>query len=166
MASQHQGVHTLYIDHHRWLHAWLRSRLDNAADAADLVQDTFIRLLNRPERLELKAPRAFLRTVAKGLVVDHWRREEIERAYLEALALRPELESPSPESRELVFELLESIAQMLDGLKPKVRRAFLLAQCEGMSHQQIAVQMGVSLRSVERYVADALYHCYQLRYGT
>ncbi|MFS0828986.1 sigma-70 family RNA polymerase sigma factor [Pseudomonas phoenicis] len=165
MPSHHPSLTTLYVDHHRWLQAWLKSKLDNAADAADLVQDTFIRLLNRRERLELKTPRAFLRTVAKGLVIDHWRRGEIERAYLEALALRPELESPSPESRELILELLERIARMLDGLKPKVRQAFLLAQCEGLSHQQIAARMGISLRSVERYIADALYHCYLLRYA-
>ena len=46
----------------------------------------------------------------------------------------------------------------------QARRAFLLAQCEGLSHKAIAEQMGISLRSVERYIADALYHCYQLRY--
>ena len=56
------------------------------------------------------------------------------------------------------------IARLLEGLKPKVRTAFLLAQCEGLSHKAIAEQMGISLRSVERYIADALYHCYQLRY--
>lgn len=60
--------------------------------------------------------------------------------------------------------MLERIARMLDGLKPKVRRAFLLAQCEGLSQKAIAEQMGISLRSVERYIANALYHCYQLRY--
>src|SRR5471032_918854 len=103
-------------------------------------------------------------TIARGLVIDHWRREELERAYLEALAHLPENETPSPESRELVFELLEGIAKMLDGLKPKVRQAFLLAQCEGLTHKDIVVQMGLSLRSVERYVAEALYHCYVLRY--
>lgn len=43
---------------------------------------------------------------------------------------------------------------------------FLLAQCEGLTHKQIAEQMGLSLRSVERYVADALYHCYVLRYDS
>ncbi|MFJ4142069.1 sigma-70 family RNA polymerase sigma factor [Pseudomonas sp. NPDC089734] len=164
MPSHHSVMHTLYTDHHGWLHAWLRSKLGNAADAADLAQDTFVRLLNRRELFELKAPRAFLRTVAKGLVIDHWRREELERAYLEAIAHLPAHEAPSPESRELVFELLESIASMLDGLKPKVRQAFLLAQCEGMPHKRIAEHMGVSLRSVERYIADALYHCYLLRY--
>ncbi|MNZ63956.1 putative RNA polymerase sigma factor FecI [compost metagenome] len=65
----------------------------------------------------------------------------------------------------MLLELLESIARMLDGLKPKVRTAFLLAQCEGMPHAQVAEHLGVSIRSVERYVADALYHCYQLRYA-
>lgn len=162
--SSHDSVQSLYQHHHSWLNTWLRSRLGNAADAADLAQDTFVRLLQRREQLELNAPRAFLRTIARGLVIDHWRREELERAYLEALAHLPPAEAPSPETRELLLELLERIARLLDGLKPKVRQAFLLAQCEGLGHKQIAEQMGISVRSVERYVADALFHCYLLRY--
>lgn len=162
-------VQSLYSDHHgwlhNWLHNWLRSRLGNAADAADLAQDTFLRVLLKPERLELRTPRAFLRTIARGLVIDHWRREELERAYLESIAHLPEAEVPSAEVRQSVLDLLENIARLLDGLKPKVRTAFLLAQCEGLPHAQIAEQLGVSLRSVERYVAEALYHCYQLRYA-
>ncbi|MFO6283321.1 sigma-70 family RNA polymerase sigma factor, partial [Pseudomonas aeruginosa] len=117
------------------------------------------------ELREIGMPRAFLRTIARGLVIDHWRREELQRAYLESIAHLPEAQAPSPEARELVLELLEEISRMLDGLKPKVRTAFLLAQCEDLSHRQIAERMGVSQRSVERYVAEALYHCYLLRYG-
>ncbi|MGY4641719.1 sigma-70 family RNA polymerase sigma factor [Pseudomonas sp. P7548] len=159
-------VQTLYSTHHHWLNTWLRSRLGNAADAADLAQDTFVRLLQKTERFELKAPRAFLRTIARGLVIDHWRREEIERAYLDAIAHLPEALAPSAEARVLVLELLEEVARLLEGLKPKVRKAFLLAQCDGLAYKQIAQQMGISLRSVERYVAQGLYHCYVLRYGT
>ena len=158
------SVQTLYSDHHGWLHAWLRSKLGNAADAADLAQDTFVRLLQRREQVQLNTPRAFLRTVARGLVIDHWRREELHRAYLEALAHLPETQAPTAETREVLLELLERIARMLDGLKPKVRRAFLLAQCDGLKHQAIAEQMGISVRTVERYIADALYHCYLLRF--
>ena len=44
-----------------------------------------------------------------------------------------------------MLELLESIARMLEGLKPKVRQAFLLAQCEGLTHKQIADQLAQSL---------------------
>ncbi|TCT84269.1 RNA polymerase sigma-70 factor (ECF subfamily) [Pseudomonas sp. LP_4_YM] len=123
-----------------------------------------MRLLQRREHLQIQQPRAFLRTVARGLIIDHWRREELHKAYLEALALVPEANTPDVETRELLLELLERIAKMLDGLKPKVRTAFLLAQCEGLRHQEIAQQMGVSVRTVERYIADALYHCYLLRY--
>src|SRR5690606_14265527 len=106
------SVHTLYSHHHGWLYIWLRSTLGNAADAADLAQDTFVRLLQR-EQLELSAPRAFLRTVARGLVIDHWRREELQRAYFEALAHLPEAQVPSAQTRELMLELLERIAHML-----------------------------------------------------
>lgn len=164
MPTPHLAVQSLYSNHHGWLNSWLRARLGNSADAADVAQDTFMRLLQRTGQLDLQTPRAFLRTIARGLVIDLWRREELHRAYLEAVALLPPAEVPSPEARELLLELLEAIAHMLDGLKPKVRQAFLLAQCEGMPYQQIAATLGVSLRSVERYIADALYHCYLLRY--
>lgn len=158
-------VQSLYSDHHGWLHNWLRGRLGNAADAADLAQDTFLRVLLRPERVELHTPRAFLRTVARGLVIDHWRRQELERAYLDSIAHLPEAQVPSAEDRHTILQLLENIARLLDGLKPKVRSAFLLAQCESMPHARIAEELGVSVRSVERYIAEALFHCYQLRYA-
>lgn len=66
MSSPEFAVQALYSRHHGWLNTWLRTRLGNAADAADLAQDTFVRLLQRSERLELRAPRAFLRTIAQG----------------------------------------------------------------------------------------------------
>ncbi|MBD1550109.1 sigma-70 family RNA polymerase sigma factor [Pseudomonas typographi] len=157
-------VHTLYQHHHGWLYHWLRSRLGNSADAADLAQDTFVRVLQKPQRPALMAPRAFLGTIARGLVIDHWRREELRRAYLQSLALLPPAQVPCPQTRELLLELLEQVARMLDGLKPRARLAFLLAQCDGLSHAQIAGQLQVSVRTVERYVADALYRCYLLRY--
>ena len=158
LSAHHRAMHALYSEHHGWLQNWLRGKLGCAADAADLAQDTFLRILLKRELREIGMPRAFLRTIARGLVIDHWRREELQRAYLESIAHLPEAQAPSPEARELVLELLEEISRMLDGLKPKVRTAFLLAQCEDLSHRQIAERMGVSQRSVERYVAEALYH--------
>ena len=76
----------------------------------------------------------------------------------------PEAEVPSEEHRLVILDALHRLDRALHQLKPRVRQAFLLAQCEGLTHKQIAEQMGLSLRSVERYIADALYHCYVLRY--
>ncbi|MNU05701.1 putative RNA polymerase sigma factor FecI [compost metagenome] len=49
---------------------------------------------------------------------------------------------------------------LLDGLPPKVRTAFLLSRLDGLGYKEIAAQLGVSLRSVESYMAKAIRHCY------
>ena len=160
--SSPHDIERLYLDHHGWLQGWLRSRLNNSADAADLAQDTFVRLLRRRQLTLMQEPRAYLRTVARGLVIDLWRRRDIEQAWLETLAGQPEHLAPSPETSLLVIESLMAIDRMLDALKPQVRQAFLLAQLEGLSCPAIAAQMGVSLSTVERAIAKALRHCYAL----
>lgn len=151
----------LYGTHHGWLNGWLRRSLGCSQQAADLAQDTFVRLLMRGKPISDRAPRALLVRVARGLVIDHWRRDALERAYLEALAQLPEASHPSPEVRHEAMECLERIAGLLDGLKPTVREAFLLYQLGDLTYQQIARQLGISSRTVERHVASALLHCYR-----
>ena len=155
-------LEVLYGTHHGWLHGWLRRSLGCSQQAADLAQDTFLRLLVRGQPISDRAPRALLARIARGLVIDHWRRDALERAYLEALAQLPEASHPSPEVRHEALQCLERIAQMLDGLKPAVREAFLLYQLGGLNHLQVAERLGVSSRTVERHVASALLHCYRI----
>eukprot|EP01032_Pedospumella_encystans_P036726 gene36726-41568_t len=154
------SVETLYGDHHAWLQGWLRRKLGNACDAADLAQDTFMRVLGRPRELaELREPRAWLTTIAHGLAVDHVRRKTLERACLDAIAHLPEPQAPSPEAQLMLVEALVRIDAMLDGLAPKARSAFLLSRLEGLGYNEIARQLGVSLSSVEKYMATAIRHC-------
>lgn len=155
----------LYTDHHRWLAGWLRSKLGCPHHAADLAHDTFLRVLVRREFDTIHEPRAYLATIAHGLMVDHVRRRELERAYLETIAGLPEPEAPSPETRLLILEALARIDALLDGLNPKVRAAFLLSRLEGLSYPEIAAHLGVSLSSVEKYIAAAIRHCYTARHG-
>lgn len=158
-------LRSLYVDHHGWLQSWLRRKTGCSEQAADLAQDTFVRVLRTGGSLEpIRTPRAYLTRIAGALVIDHWRRRELERAYLEALANLPEPQAPSPEQRWLILEALLRIEAMLRELKPRTRQAFLLAQLEGLKCPQIAERLGVSLATVERDIAKALKHCYVLRF--
>lgn len=152
-------VTTLYSDHHGWLQGWLRRKMGNAFDAADLAHDTFLRVLARRDTPRLLAPRAYLGAIARGLVADFFRHKDIERAYLDALAALPEAHAPSPETRAIVLEALVAIDTMLDGLKPAVRQAFLLSQLDGLTYEQIARQLGVTRRTVSNYMCTAIEHC-------
>lgn len=152
----------LYSDHHNWLQGWLRRKLGCAHQAADLAQDTFLRILAAREATAIREPRAYLATIAHGLVVNHWRRLEIERAYLDALVVLPESMTSSPEDRSVILETLHEIDAMLARLAPKVRNAFLMAQLEGLTYAEIAARLGVSDRMVKKYMAQAMLHCLTL----
>ncbi len=91
---------TLYRGHHHWLQSWLRKKLGCPEQAADIAQDTFVRVLaaeNERPLQQILEPRAYLTTIAKRLMVDFFRRADLERAYLSELAALPEALQPSPE---------------------------------------------------------------------
>lgn len=156
----HQQIHTLYSEHHGWLQNWLQRKLGNRCDAADLAQDTFVRLLTRQVVRPLGSePRALLTHIAKGLVIDRWRRQDLERAYLETIAHFPEAEVPSPETRVLILETLWRIEALLRELPTATREAFLLSQIEGLTYQQIATRLNISLITVKRYMRAAFVAC-------
>ena len=163
--TEQSAVAALYTAHQSWLQAWLRRRLGCAHDAADLTQDTFIRLMAGRQAQALREPRAFLTTLAQRVLVDFWRRRELERAYLDSLAALPEAHSPSEESRALVLEALTQIDRMLSQLPTKARAAFLLSQLDGLSYPQIAQRLGVAEISVRRYMKQAIAACVAAQAG-
>lgn len=154
-----QTVHTLYADHHQWLCGWLRKRLGCVDHAADMAQDTFIRVLTQRKAPELREPRAYLSTIARSLMIDMFRRRTLEQAYLETLASQPEALSLSPETRLLIIETLLEIDQILDGLGPRTRQIFLMAQLDGLSYVEIGRQLQVSVNTVKKHAVRALMHC-------
>ncbi|NER60892.1 RNA polymerase subunit sigma, partial [Pseudomonas sp. MAFF212428] len=105
-APDHAALHALYSEHNGWLKNWLRARLGNASDAADLAQDTFIRVLTARNAQTIREPRSYLGAIAHALMVDKFRRKALEQAYLAALATRPERVAESPEARLLILETL------------------------------------------------------------
>ncbi|UJB63677.1 sigma-70 family RNA polymerase sigma factor [Acidovorax sp. YS12] len=161
-ALRQQGIEGLYIDHHGWLQAWLRRRLGNAFDAADLAHDTFVRVMASQRTQWGREPRALLTHIAKGLVIDHWRRQEVEAAYLDAIARLPAPHTPSPQARLLAIEALVRIDAMLASLPPFTREVFLLAQLDGLTLQQIAERTQKPAITVRRHIHKALVACMAL----
>jgi RNA polymerase sigma factor (sigma-70 family) len=153
-------INTLYVDHYGWLKGWLRHKLGDSFTAADLAHDTFVRLLAREEAVVIQEPRAFLTTVAQRVLANHWRRQQLERAYLDALAHLPATSTPSEEARAILFETLMQIDRMLDGLPVPVKRVFLLTHLDGLNHVQVAGTMNISLSTVKRHLIQAARQCY------
>ena len=90
---------------------------------------------------------------------NHLRRRSLEQAWQQTLANLPEPEVPSPEVQAVLLQTLHEIEALLDGLPARARRVFLLAQLEGLTYAQIAEQLGVSVRTIKRDMAEAFEQC-------
>lgn len=155
-------VHTLYCEHRGWLFEWLRRKLGSSDNAADLTQDTFVRIISsRDTLLGVREPRAFLVTTAKHLLADRARRKFLEDAYLQELSLAAGHAAghPSPEQILETVQALAHIERALDGLPVKSRQAFLLHYLDGEAQSCVAERLGVSERMVRKYLVQALTHC-------
>ena len=110
MPSHTSAVERIYVQHHSWLYGWLKGKLHDACDAADVAHDTFVRILGSRDASQIREPKDYLVTVARGLVIDRYRRRAIEVAYLETLAARPEATAISEEDKALIIETLVAVA--------------------------------------------------------
>lgn len=143
-----------------WLKSKLQRRVGSPADAEDLASSSFAELADMPDLTAVRDARAFLTVIAQRLTFEMWRRRDLERAYLEALAHREEAVMPSAERLAEVAQALLLVDQALNGLSPKAKSAFILSQVDGLTHAEIAERLGVSVSMVRKYIAQALTKCY------
>ncbi|MBB5608157.1 MULTISPECIES: sigma-70 family RNA polymerase sigma factor [unclassified Janthinobacterium] len=160
LAQRQQVLARIYADDCPWLLGRLYGRLRNLQDAQDITGDTFVQLIEQPRLENVREARALIITIAKRLVWKLWRRRELEQAWLDSLRLQDEAWTPSAEDQALVMETLQAVDQILDGLPGKARAAFLYSQLDGLTHKEIAAQLGVSASMVRQYLAQALQRCY------
>lgn len=159
MQSDLTIIQEYYQHHVSWLYQWLYKKMGSTHDAADISQDTFIKLLQKGGLAEIQEPRAYLVTVAHGLMVSHYRRKIVEKAYIDALILLGESLEFSPEDHAISLETLYELDLMLSQLSNNVKEAYLMLHLEELSYSEIAKKLGVSTRTITTYIAKATLHC-------
>jgi len=141
---------------------FLVRRTGDPERAADLAQDTYLRLAAANLAAgEIRNARAYVYRVAGNLAIDALRRERRianDLADAEAGEGVPD-PTPSAEMRTLDRERLRLLEQALDELPRNVREALLLSRVEGRSFAEIADRLGVSQSMVAKYIFQALRHC-------
>jgi len=145
----------LYRQHKAGLKSFLKGRIGCAESAAELVQETFLRLLEQKQALH--NPVGFTFQVARNLAVDAGRKHScllVETEQLDECASGEANLETSTYQRQRLRLVEEAIAD----LPPQCRRVFVLHRFGGMSQVEVAAQLGISRQMVEKHVANALLH--------
>ncbi|WIO74704.1 sigma-70 family RNA polymerase sigma factor [Porticoccaceae bacterium LTM1] len=165
LETREQALERLFHEHRSAVSAFLTVRLRvSREELDDVVQEVFARLARMEDLLEKLPPdnesaRSYLFAAANRLVVDMERRRVVRMRYQQQLEQQVRAEKPaadSPESLVLAREDLEVVKAVLAGLKPLWRQAFILSRFKQKSYQEIADRMGVSIKTVEKYICMAL----------
>ncbi|MFJ3481976.1 sigma-70 family RNA polymerase sigma factor [Pseudomonas sp. NPDC090202] len=148
-------ISELFHRHYRWLCNRLSRHLDSHACAEDIASEAFVQLLASPNVVAIREPRALLTTIAQRLIYQRWRRRDLERDYLDRLALEDDAHAASAEQLAATLQLLDRIDRRLNRLPGKVKATFVLARGDGLTYPQIARTLGISTRSVSDYMDKA-----------
>jgi RNA polymerase sigma-70 factor (ECF subfamily) len=155
-------VERLFADHRVALQTFFRRRIRSKADAADLAQEVYIRMLRIADQDAIRNPVHYLYTVANNLVKEH---AALDRRQASGIDID---EAPAHEHLETLpafdgdLDATQRIARLgvvLQQLRPKCRAAVELRFTHGLSFREIAMHLGVSPQMAKKYVAQALGHC-------
>jgi RNA polymerase sigma-70 factor (ECF subfamily) len=142
------------------LQRFLRRRIDDTEEAADLVQDVYLRLVRTRDLQRIAHPKAFLFQTATNLLRDDRRGKQVRRADHSQHALHRlhATETPTPERVLEGRQRLRAFEQALAELSPRCREVFLLARYDGLTHPQIARRLGITVSGVEKHIVKAIAH--------
>lgn len=154
-----QQIEALYLQYRQSLLNYLTSIMPGGQqDAQEVLHETYIRLLRHSDlnRLE-ENPRAYIFTIATNLVRDSLRRSKSRKEDAHTDADDCELTSEAPCPRQSVSwqQSLNQLKQALLQLKPQTRQIFLLSRFEELTYPEIAEQLKLSSRTVERHMSKA-----------
>ncbi len=154
-----QLISRLFHDHNAALLNYLAVRLRNEAEAREVAQEAYVRLLQLDQPVAVSFLRAYLFRIAKGIAIDRYRqrttRERLDRQEcVDELSLQSPIESSVMAENELAV-LLAALRE----LPNNCQQAFLLHRFKDLSTVEIAERMGVSDRMVRKYIKRTLMYC-------
>jgi RNA polymerase sigma-70 factor (ECF subfamily) len=131
--------------------------------AEEIVSDAFVALWHQRFQItEIKDLKAYLYILVRNASISHLRKVNNRREIsLETLEDYYTLPITGPETDDITEEILNQINQAIDQLPPKCKIVFTLAKVQGMKYKEISEVLGISVKTINNHIANALVHISQ-----
>ncbi|MEP4890766.1 MAG: RNA polymerase sigma factor [Aliiglaciecola sp.] len=137
---------------------FVQARTQNTDVTNDVLQETMLRTirnnLNQDSKQRLNNPLAYLITVAKSALFDHWRNEK--KHLTQSEILDEHSQSQRLEDDFLKLEQVRLLSEVLNDMPPLRQQVFRMRRLEGISREEIANELGLSIESVKKHINRAM----------
>lgn len=140
------------------LHRFLVRRLRDRQDAADLAQEVYLRLVRVENTDWVRKPQAYVYGVASHVVSEYRMRSEKESVTFDSQAVERVAEHPSqmaPDELADQLALERQLERVLGKLPPTHLAVLLLHKRDGLSYEEVAQKLDLSVHTVQKYLFQA-----------
>lgn len=151
----HCSVEGVYEAFHTELRRFVLGKVSDPATADDILQDVYLRIHTHIDALrDCGRLQSWVYQIARNAIVDHYRSR---RAAVELPETLPEpgVAAGDPCENDAECELMESLGVMVKDLPPKYREALTLTLYEGLTQQEVAAHLGLSVSGAKSRVQRA-----------
>ncbi|RFM27379.1 RNA polymerase sigma-70 factor [Deminuibacter soli] len=146
-----------FKQHFKALHAYACTIVRNDATAEELVQNVFVRLWEKSDRIDIKQSlAAYLYRSVYHESLNHLKHQKVKTAYqtYSSYHMSPNTEGAS--RKLLLRDLEEKLDQALQSLPEQCRTIFQMSRFEELKYHEIAGRLGISVKTVENQMGKAL----------
>lgn len=146
-----------FRDYDKQLHRYLIRRMPSPQDAEDLAQEVYLRLLRIDSTKCVHKPLAYIYGIASHVVADFRSDTHYEHKFISDNEDEAQEEGPETPVDDLIdrLNLQQQLERALTRL-PRTHAEVLLAhKHRGLSYEEVAAELGLSIHTVEKYVTQA-----------
>jgi RNA polymerase sigma-70 factor (ECF subfamily) len=137
-------IEKIFLDYNDYIYKYIYGMVQNRAEAEDLLQDTFIKVM-KAETKDIKNWKSYLLTVARNTVYDHWRKRK-NRLSLDLFNLR---------AKDKNIDLRLDIEKGIKNLSPKLKEVIILREINQLEYQEISDILGIEKGTVKSRLSRA-----------
>lgn len=140
------------------LYGFVFNYIKQEADTEEIVQEVFVKIWESRDRIDVNASfEAFIFTVAYNTTMSLFRKRIREKKYIEYLKSIQQTETDTDAGTENTFnELNKQVEVLLNELTPRQKEIFLLSRTEGLTHDEIARKLNISVNTVKKHMVNTL----------
>jgi RNA polymerase sigma factor (sigma-70 family) len=162
MAEHRKALIERLFAHRGALQAFFYRRLRTKSDAADLVQEVYLRMLRVSDPDAILNPEAYLFAVAGNLLKENATADRRRAQASDVEDIEDEQLLADVLGFDTALDAAQRVARLgvvLEELSPKCCAAVILQYRHGLSYREISERLEVSPRMVKKYLTQALKHC-------
>lgn len=165
--SSAELAESAFAKYGRVLHRYLLRRLENAQTASDLAQEAYLRLLRLEHSELVRAPQAYLFTIAANLIYEFKMREKKDVVIFDSHAVEQAADETSDPAAVEPGEQLNMERQLeavLSQLPPAYAAILIMKKRDGKSLEEIAKELNLSIHTVKKYLFRAVVMCREAKW--